>query len=146
MNRRLQQFLELEQMKAAQFADIMGIQRSSVSHILSGRNKPGFDFIQKFLTKFPSVNPDWLILGKGKPFREMNVQAQAQQDSASPSLFSMSVDNRDNGWDTEENPGVEDDSADLFTDDRDTRPAAPDVRRVTLFYSDGTFQEFYPPK
>ena len=43
MNRRLQQFLELEQLKPAQFADIMGIQRSNVSHILSGRNKPGFD-------------------------------------------------------------------------------------------------------
>ena len=55
MNRRLQQFLELEQLKPAQFADIMGIQRSNVSHILSGRNKPGFDFIQKFLLKFPSV-------------------------------------------------------------------------------------------
>ena len=61
MNRRLQQFLELEQLKPAQFADIMGIQRSNVSHILSGRNKPGFDFIQKFLLKFPSVNPDWLL-------------------------------------------------------------------------------------
>ena len=67
MNRRLQQFLELEQLKPAQFADIMGIQRANVSHILSGRNKPSFEFIQKFLLKFPSVSPDWFILGKGKP-------------------------------------------------------------------------------
>ena len=89
MNRRLQQFLELEQLKPAQFADIMGIQRSNVSHILSGRNKPGFDFIQKFLLKFPSVNPDWLLLGRGKPLREQNTSAPAprQQDS-SPDLFS----------------------------------------------------------
>ena len=84
MNRRLQQFLELEQLKPAQFADIMGIQRSNVSHILSGRNKPGFDFIQKFLLKFPSVNPDWLLLGRGKPLREQNTSAPAprQQDSS----------------------------------------------------------------
>ena len=66
MNRRLQQFLELEQLKPAQFADIMGIQRSNVSHILSGRNKPGFDFIQKFLLKFPSV-PPLLLPGSRTP-------------------------------------------------------------------------------
>ena len=152
MNRRLQQFLELEQLKPAQFADIMGIQRSSVSHILSGRNKPGFDFIQKFLLKFPSVNPDWLLLGRGKPLREQNaaVQASMQQDS-SPGLFSPSME-LDLGSGSSYTPDPEAEStADIIEDGAESthgpvRPQPRDVRRITLFYSDGTFQEFYPPK
>ena len=74
MNRRLQQFLELENLSPARLADMLGVQRSGVSHILSGRNKPGFDFIQKLLTKFPSLSADWFLTGKGKPYKEMNIQ------------------------------------------------------------------------
>ena len=141
MNRRLQQFLELEQLKPAQFADIMGIQRSNVSHILSGRNKPGFDFIQRFLLKFPSVNPDWLLLGKGKPLREQN-QTQAPPSSVGD-LFS-----EPEPVTAEYNtPEQEEDGMDFGEADRDTgKSAEKEVRRITLFYSDGTFKEFYPPK
>jgi len=49
MNRRLQQFLELEQLTPSRLADILGVQRSGLSHILSGRNKPGYEFIHKLL-------------------------------------------------------------------------------------------------
>ncbi len=152
MNRRLQQFLELEQLKPAQFADIMGIQRSNVSHILSGRNKPGFDFIQKFLIKFPSVNPDWLLLGRGKPLREQNTQAVQTRDS-SPGLFAPVIELEQTGDNTayespETGHGVQDfeeDSTDETTPGLQ-KTSVRDVRRITLFYSDGTFQEFYPPK
>ena len=71
MNNRLQQFLELENITPARLADTLGVQRSGLSHILSGRNKPGFEFITKLLTKFPHINSDWLLLGKGKPYKEM---------------------------------------------------------------------------
>ncbi len=74
MNRRLQQFLDLENLSPARLADMLGVQRSGVSHILSGRNKPGFDFIQKLLTKFPALSADWFLTGKGKPYKEMNIQ------------------------------------------------------------------------
>ena len=141
MNRRLQQFLELEQLKPAQFADIMGIQRSN-----------GFDFIQKFLLKFPSVNPDWLLLGRGKPLREQNTSAPAprQQDS-SPDLFSPSIElDMDSGPSYAPVPETES-TQDMIEDGDEpmsapVRPQPRDVRRITLFYSDGTFQEFYPPK
>ena len=72
MNNRLQQFLDLENLSPARLADLLGVQRSGVSHILSGRNKPGFDFIQKLLTKFPALSADWFLTGKGKPYKEMN--------------------------------------------------------------------------
>lgn len=72
MNNRLQQFLDLENLSPARLADMLGVQRSGVSHILSGRNKPGYDFIHKLLTKFPSLSADWFLTGKGKPYKEMN--------------------------------------------------------------------------
>jgi len=50
---------------STRFADEIGVQRSSVSHILSGRNKPSYDFITKILEKYPSINPLWLLTGKG---------------------------------------------------------------------------------
>ena len=71
MNNRLQQFLELENITPARLADTLGVQRSGLSHILSGRNKPGYEFLTKLLHKFPHINSEWLLLGKGKPYKEM---------------------------------------------------------------------------
>jgi hypothetical protein len=72
MDKRLQQFLELEDLTPSKLADILQIQRSGISHLLSGRNKPSFDFIQGILKNFPQINPEWLILGKGKPYKSQN--------------------------------------------------------------------------
>ena len=68
MEDRLLKLLDTEQLTSAKFADAIGVQRSSVSHILSGRNKPSFDFLQKTLKAFPMVNADWLILGEGNMY------------------------------------------------------------------------------
>ncbi|MDT8432164.1 MAG: helix-turn-helix transcriptional regulator [Bacteroidales bacterium] len=65
MEDRLLKFLDTEQLSSSKFADVIGVQRSSVSHILTGRNKPSFDFLQKTLKAFPMLNADWLILGEG---------------------------------------------------------------------------------
>lgn len=72
MNTRLQQFLSLENLSPARLADILGVQRSGMSHLLSGRNKPGYDFILKLCTKFPDLNANWFITGKGKPYLDKN--------------------------------------------------------------------------
>ena len=71
MKERLIQLLDLEQLTPSKFADIIGVQRSSVSHVISGRNKPSFDFIQKTLTAFPGLNAEWLILGQGSMYEQM---------------------------------------------------------------------------
>ena len=65
MEDRLLKLLDTEQLSSSKFADVIGVQRSSVSHILTGRNKPSFDFLQKTLKAFPMLNADWLILGEG---------------------------------------------------------------------------------
>lgn len=69
MNRRLQQFLSAENISQSQFADTIGVARASVSHILAGRNKPGFDFIENMSKNYPSLNLEWLITGKGKMYK-----------------------------------------------------------------------------
>ena len=85
MNTRLQQFLTLENLSPARLADILGVQRSGMSHLLSGRNKPGYDFILKLCTKFPDLNANWFITGKGKPYLERNTPAIPSSVVSGPS-------------------------------------------------------------
>jgi transcriptional regulator with XRE-family HTH domain len=59
---------------AAAFSDKIGIQRSSVSHLLSGRNKPSLDFILKIVAAFPEVDLYWLLAGQGSMLRERDAQ------------------------------------------------------------------------
>lgn len=68
MHRRLIQFLQQENITQSAFADTTGVTRSSVSHILSGRNKPGFDFLESIALHYPSLNLDWLVTGRGKMY------------------------------------------------------------------------------
>lgn len=62
---RLKKVMEHHQLTASNFADTVEVQRSSISHILSGRNKPSLDFILKVTSKFPDVDIYWLLNGKG---------------------------------------------------------------------------------
>lgn len=94
MNSRLQQFLDLENLTPARLADILGVQRSGLSHILSGRNKPGYEFINKLLIKFPAISADWLLTGKGKPYKEMNSFDGAQKTSDTPLPSGLSSQNK----------------------------------------------------
>jgi transcriptional regulator with XRE-family HTH domain len=75
MKERLLQLLDLEHLTPSKFADLIGVQRSSVSHILSGRNKPSFDFLQKTLTTFSGLKADWLMLGEGHMYEQMGREA-----------------------------------------------------------------------
>lgn len=66
---RIKELILAEGLTPASFADTIGIQRSSISHILNGRNNPSLDFIMKTLQRFPNLNPDWLLLGDGEMVR-----------------------------------------------------------------------------
>ena len=70
MNRRLLQFLQAENLTQTQFADILSVARGSVSHILAGRNKPGYDFMESLLLHYPNLNLEWLLTGQGKMYKE----------------------------------------------------------------------------
>ncbi len=62
---RLKKVMEHYQLSAASFADEIGVQRSSISHLLSGRNKPSLDFVLKVLERFKEIELYWLLNGKG---------------------------------------------------------------------------------
>jgi len=66
MKDRIVKFLGYEKISPAEFADKIGVQRSSMSHILNGRNYPSASFLQKMLQVYPLLNPRWLMIGEGE--------------------------------------------------------------------------------
>lgn len=65
LNTRIQKIIEYSMLSASEFADEIGVQRSNISHIISGRNKPSLDFIMKIKDRFPEIEWEWMIEGKG---------------------------------------------------------------------------------
>lgn len=163
MNSRLQQFLEIENLSPAKLADILGVQRSGLSHILSGRNKPGFDFINKLLLKFPSISADWLITGKGKPYKDLNDTKTVANNSnfsndssaiiSSDDLFSRNSDIEDDieliqntnreHINTKDNPSQLNENL-IKSSGLDQASKKRLVKRVIIFYNDGSFEEMFP--
>lgn len=121
MNKRLQQFLAAENISQSKFAETLGVARAGVSHVLSGRNKPGFEFLDSLSRNYPDLSLEWLISGRGRMYKD-NRQAESSRiiDSQEPNLFSAEVQQLDNQQ----------------IDTRDRK-----IVKVVLFYSDGTYQE-----
>lgn len=93
MNRRFQTILDLENLSPAQLADRLGVQRSGISHILSGRNKPSFELLQRVVQSFPEISAEWLITGNGKPLKEQNQAAASGATSGATSNATSSAAN-----------------------------------------------------
>ena len=83
---RLQKVLTYYSLSASAFADKIGVQRSSISHILSGRNKPSLEFVTKILSAFPEVDLYWLLNGSGS-FPKKESEQTTLTEKATPSLF-----------------------------------------------------------
>jgi transcriptional regulator with XRE-family HTH domain len=66
MTNRIELILKTQNLTPTQFADAIGIQRSSLSHILARRNNPSLDFVTKLLNRFPEISSEWLLTGKGQ--------------------------------------------------------------------------------
>lgn len=80
INDRLEQFLAAENLSQSQFADTINVARASVSHIIAGRNKPGWDFLNNTLSHYPSLNIEWLLTGKGRMYKSS--QKTSEEDEA----------------------------------------------------------------
>lgn len=70
MTERLLRFLAAENITQSQLADTLGVARASISHIVSGRNKPGYEFFEKMAGHYPALSLEWLIAGRGKMYVE----------------------------------------------------------------------------
>jgi len=164
MNKRLQTLLEIEHLSPSQLADALSIQRGGISHLLSGRNKPSFDFLQKVLEKYPDISAEWLITGKGKPVkgfmgennRSVTIDNSSQKhniqnNNKDINLFSQSASNTQDSTDTTlsashaavacanvSTPGT------VLTIENTNQTPPRSVKRIILYYSDGTYADFYP--
>lgn len=86
MKDRISLLIKAKNLTAAQFADEIGVQKSSISHILSGRNNASLDFIQKILLCYPDVSMEWILFGKGPIFRSTEMAANVNSDQHSTAL------------------------------------------------------------
>lgn len=69
MVERIKEIIEYSQLSSAAFADMIGISRSGLTHLLTGRNQPSLDVARKILAKFPEISTEWLIMGMGAMLR-----------------------------------------------------------------------------
>ena len=146
MKERLLQLLDLEHLTPSKFADLIGVQRSSVSHILSDRNKPSFDFLQKTLKTFPGLKAEWLMLGEGPMYEQMgrdSVDLFTQAGSQAP--IHQPYDSLDlPKADTEQSEAT----VAAVQDNQDIMQDLPDesrkVVRVMLLFDDDTFLTYKP--
>ena len=81
MNTRLKQFLAAENITQAQFADNINVVRASVSHVLSGRNNPSYEFIRSVMLKYPLLNIEWLMFGKGKMYKDSQTPEETRAEN-----------------------------------------------------------------
>jgi transcriptional regulator with XRE-family HTH domain len=143
MKDRILEFLKKENKSSAQFAEEIGVQASSISHIISGRNNPSLDFVMKMLNKYPAVSTDWLLFGKGEMYRE----------SLLNDLFNNSFNETDieikkpTDKDLKDNSKLENNHQvtdnDIFNEN-ETHSNSKKARRIICFYSDNTFKEYFP--
>lgn len=144
MKDRIIQFLRSENKTSSQFAEEIGVQASSVSHVLSGRNKASLDFVTKMLSTYKSIRPEWLLFGNGDMLNESGLS----------DLFNTE-DKDEAGKDhyLSEKEAIEEDSLRSINtdeqdiiDSRDTlenkRKASTD--RIVIFHTDGSFSEYTP--
>lgn len=148
MNTRLKQFLAAENITQAQFADTINVVRASVSHVLSGRNNPSFDFIRAMMQHYPDLNIDWLMFGKGKMYKDNRAPETRPpvEDILFPPepieevLTDDSVLN--SGHDNEELANIT--SSNELKTLNNTAQSPVSQRKVTkiiVLFDDGTFQE-----
>lgn len=169
MNNRLKQFLLAENISQSQFADTIGVARASISHILSGRNKPGFEFFTSIARHYPTLNLTWLITGKGRMYGNSQ-----QRDNFIAVPSAATADEPDNPEDDETSSGEDNLFSSITPQDGTgsndvtetesvsrisgaksgsepgpsarftqayTPPAAKRITKVVVFYDDNTYQE-----
>lgn len=145
MRERILKIMEREGLTPSKFAETIGIQRSAMSHIISGRNNASLDVLMKIFERFTYVDPDWLLFGKGEMTRE--------QTSSSPDLFTNTPiiqpeiqpqheyrqeTKVETPVNTLKQPVIEK----IMCEDRPSK----NVSKIMIFYSDNTFDTFIPEK
>jgi transcriptional regulator with XRE-family HTH domain len=130
--KRIKQILDYYSLSAASFADEIDVQRSSISHILSGRNKPSLDFVMKILNAYPEVELYWLLNGKGSFPKSttptLEARSQKQEDIQPQKILSFPESDIPKNISSQEN------------DPEKSNSSA--IERIVIFYKDGSFKNY----
>jgi transcriptional regulator with XRE-family HTH domain len=120
MKDRIKEFIEYKGISAGELAISLDVQRSNISHILNGRNKPGAALIEKLLLVFPDLNARWLLTGDGNM---VNTVATASENRDVKATLSKQADN-------------------IISASGNKTIANKPIDKVILLYTDGTFSSF----
>ena len=148
INDKIKQILIERNFTPSYFADEIGVQRSSISHILSGRNRPSFDIIQKIIRRFPELGYEWIM-------EEEAQYAPAQPANRYPTQLTPVVSHSKNQEFSGQRSATATNGSfrsarqevqpDVEPDDATSEPSpSRKVERILMFYSDGSFQEYLP--
>lgn len=157
MNDRILQILKYKNISAAKFADDIDVQRSSISHILSERNKPSLEFIQKILKKYPEISPEWLISGKGAMLKNPELFAENPQPVTIPPLEEKPPANLPSQMIQVPDVLIEVPEKEIVVkkepsrEPKETIKEKPvnktrNIEKIVVFYTDNTFKEYFPEK
>lgn len=144
MKERIIKIMECERMGQAQFASAIGIQRAAMSHIISGRNNPSLDVMTKILHRYPQINPDWLLLGKGEMLRD-NTPAMEPADNIAKNPPQIQVVPDSHQELPFQEPRKELENSEKTWAVSIERPSKT-VSKIMVFYSDNTYDTFVPEK
>lgn len=139
--KRLQEILDYYNLTASAFAERLGVGRSSISHIISGRNKPSLDFVMHIVENFREVKFEWLLQGKGVfPASATNNNLTKLIPEETPATPVSNTKQLETSIKTEEK--------DLFTsvniNKKTEKPSVPSktIERIVIFYTDQSFKEY----
>ena len=145
MNTRLQQFWAAENITQAQLADSLDVARAGVSHIIAGRNKPSYDFLSALLHHYPSLNAEWLMLGKGKMYKDLQEKTVEKiQEQPAGLLFDDFDEIVEKKSDAQHSEPVNIHSTNKINNLDNAMQSIVkqrNVKKIIVLFDDGTFQE-----
>lgn len=139
MKDRIAHIMKAKNLKASDFATLLGIQPSGVSHILAGRNKPSLEFVKKIKETFPEYNLDWIIFGTG-PMTTSEPYKHALNESNQPTP----LEKRQDGTIPFDFDPLPNDNTSLIEEHSPVEMPEPAVKSVLILYEDGSFETYTP--
>ncbi|MBQ7824049.1 MAG: helix-turn-helix transcriptional regulator [Bacteroidaceae bacterium] len=145
MKDRIASIMTQKGLTPTQFADMIGIQRSTLSHILNGRNKASTDIVYKIHDKMPDISINWLLFGEGEMY--INKSHYSQPSIFDEIVMNSPIGHADNEYRKEMN-SKEDKKDEKTSDDEETNSQKnieiryKKITKIMVFYSDNTFDTF----
>ena len=126
------------------FAEEIGVQRSSISHLISGRNKPSLEFVQKILNRFPEINPDWILSGQGEMIKNNNMPVSDELPFDRIPIKEEKEINEPQQPESNRIQVKKKNGIPAETRKKAINPEEKEVEKIIYLYKDNTFREYFP--